>query len=67
MSAPKLPKPVKVYAWLSDIGGHICWGETMYRTRAELMRRVTPECPKRWIRVEIRPVPQRRRKARRKS
>jgi hypothetical protein len=62
VSEPKLPKPVKVYAVLSDIGGYICWGERMYRSRADVLANVGPLDSKRWIRVEIRPVPQKRRK-----
>ncbi len=61
MSASKLPKPVKAWAWKlpTRLGGKLCfWAEP---DMARLMTRIpSPDAVA--IRVEIRPLPQKRRK-----
>ncbi len=62
MSAPKLPKPVRAWAWQlpTRLGGNLCfWAEP---DLVRLMKRIpSPDAVP--IRVEIRPLPKRRKKS----
>ncbi len=60
MSAPKQPKPVKAWAWAIDMGRgyELCFWSMPSRKQLDDEGKPSPEA--RMIRVEIRPVPKRR-------